>query len=230
MPESTIQRNPMASIAPSVYSNPQTRGAAFIRSPNNAINLFQAATAVETEAKCHNSPEIKCTSISETSARTASRSTGGDTVGKKNFTSTINEAGPFELQPVELYGTGTRGSVGLYAPFLCIRDTSTIKNDTRSTECFVVANNNSGIQECVPSTKTQFILQKAPSGSSQTVPTQSATLQRMYTKPNIGRTEIETTAIKHFSPMKFLTEPEDEINERGISISPNKILNDEQNV
>ncbi|KAL5963583.1 hypothetical protein TSMEX_008685 [Taenia solium] len=230
LPESTIQRNPMASIAPSVYSNPQTRSTAFIRSPNNAINLFHAATAVETEAKCHNFSEIKRTSTSETSARAVSRSTTGDTAGKKNFTSAINEEGSFELQPVGLYGAETQGSVGLYAPFLCIREASTIKNDTRGTDCFVVANNNSDVQECVPSTKAQFILQKAPSGGSQTVPTQSATLQRMYTKPNIGQTEIETTAIKHFPPMKFLTESENGINEQGISLSPNKILNDEQNV
>ncbi|KAL5108214.1 hypothetical protein TcWFU_009733 [Taenia crassiceps] len=127
LPDSTIQRNPMASIAPSVYSNPQTRSAAFIRSPNNAINLFHAATAVEAEAKCHNFPEIKRTSTSETSARTVSRSTASDAAGRKNFAGAINEAGPFELQPIELYGAETQGPVGLYAPFLCIRETSTIK-------------------------------------------------------------------------------------------------------
>ncbi|CDS37015.1 Endoglin CD105 antigen [Echinococcus multilocularis] len=228
--DSTIQRNPMTSIASSVYSNPQARNTAFIRSPNNAINLFHTASAVETEAKCRSFSEKRRTSTSEVGAWTVSSPTADDVAGKKTFTSALNEDGPFELQPVELYGTEMKGSMGLYAPFLCIRETSTIKNDTRSTDCFVVANNNSGVQESDPSTKTQFILQKAPSSSSQTAPTQSATLQRMYVRPNIGRTEINATAIKHFSSMKFLTRSEDEVNEREVSLSPNNILNDEQNV
>ncbi|VDM33255.1 unnamed protein product [Hydatigera taeniaeformis] len=230
LPDSTIQRNPMASIAPSVYSNPQARSTAFIRSPNNAINLFHTAAALETESKCHGFAEIKCTPTSEASARTVSHPTASDTTDTKNFPSAINEAGSFELQPFELYGPETQGSVGLYAPFLCIREASTIKNDTHSTDCFMVANNKGGLQECIPSTKAQFLLHKAPSSSLQAVPAHPATLQQMYTKPNIGRIEIDTTAIKHFSPMKFLTESEDGVNERGLSPSPHKILSDEQNV
>ena len=227
LPDSTIQRNPVASIASSVYSKAQQRNAAFIRSPNNAVSLFHTTSTVGSDTKYHSYPDMK-------------HAPSSIPTGKKAFNSTIKERGHFELQPVQIYETEAQSSAGLYAPFLCIREASTIKNDTRIADCFVLANNNSSntgvsTQENANPT-TQFILQKAPPSSSQNVPSlpppqqQTITHHRRYTKPSISRTEMDSTVIEHFSPMKFLTVSEDVIAEREISLSPSNILGDEQNV
>ncbi|KAM7542410.1 hypothetical protein Aperf_G00000007821 [Anoplocephala perfoliata] len=226
--DATIQRNPVASITSSVYSRTQPPNAAFIRSPNNAVSLFHARNPADTDSKCRNFKEMQRTPTSEAGGTWAV--TGPTTSGKKIFTSTVNKAGPFELQPLEFYESEAQGSVGLYAPFLCIRETSTIKNDTHSSECFVVANNSgtSTHENSVPVT-TQFIMQKTPTISSQPMTSHTTTLQRMYSRPPaIGRAGI--SAVEPFSPMKFLTESEDVITEGELSLSSSNILNDEQNV
>uniref|UniRef100_A0A0R3SZ26 Secreted protein n=1 Tax=Hymenolepis diminuta TaxID=6216 RepID=A0A0R3SZ26_HYMDI len=53
----TIQPNPVASIASSVYSKARLPNATYIRSPSNAISLFQN--------KCPGNPDSKCRSFQE---------------------------------------------------------------------------------------------------------------------------------------------------------------------
>lgn len=225
----TIQRNPVASVASSVYSKARLPNATYIRSPNNAISLFQNKCPGNPNSKCRSFPEVKRTPTSEVGGNWAVN--GPTTSAKKTFTSAVNEGGPFELQPLEFYETEAQGSVGLYAPFLCIRETGTIKNDTLNSECFVVANNSntSGQENSVQAT-TQFIIQKTPTISSTPMNTRTSTLQRMYTRSPPAVRTTDLNAIESFSPMKFLTESEGVIADRELSLSNGNILNDEQNV
>ena len=219
--DSAISRNPVASVASSVYSKEQQRNTAFIRSPNNRTSLFQTPTTVEVNTKYHSYPDMK-------------QAPSAISAGKKAFNSAMKEREPFELQPLQFYETETQGSAGLYTPFLCIQEGNTIKNDTRVADCFVMTNNNNSstytnARENVPP-KTQLLFQKATPSSSQNLPPQTAAHNRRYTKPNISCMAMESTAVEHFSPMKFLTVSEDVVAEREISLSPSNILNDEQNV
>lgn len=226
--DATVQRNPVASIASSAYSRAQPPNTAFIRSPNNAVSFFPVRNPANADSKCRSFKEVQRTPNSEAGGTWTV--TGPATTGKKIFTSAVNETGPFELQPLEFYETEAQESVGLYAPFLCIREANAIKNDTRSSECFVVASNSSTSkhENTVPVT-TQFIIQKTPTISSQPLTSQTTTLQRIYSRsPTIGRAGIN--AVEPFSPMKYLTESEDAITEGELSLSSSNILNDEQNV
>ncbi|VDO07125.1 unnamed protein product [Rodentolepis nana] len=225
----TIQRNPAASIASSVYSKVQLPNTTFIRSPNNAVSLIQNKCPGNLGSRCRNSREVKRKPTSEASGTWSVNRP--EASGKKTFTSAVNEGGPFELQPLEFYETEAQGSVGLYAPFLCIRETGTIKNDTHNSECFVVANNSSiSGQENPVLASTQFVIQKTPTITSTALNTRTPTLQRMYTRPPPAVRTADLNTVEPFSPMKFLTESENVMADRELSLSNSNILNDEQNV